>query len=85
MVAWAFCILGHQQQEVAVMSKSMGDIRAELARRQIRWYVVAGLLRMSPGKLGAMLAERAPMPSNVAARIKRALHQQHDARTVETR
>lgn len=66
------------------MSKTVGDIRAELARHRVRWYVAAGWVRMSPGKLGAMLAERTPMPSTIAAKIKRALHEQQ-GRTVETR
>jgi len=67
------------------MRKGVGDFRAELARRQLRWYQVAGLVHLTPGKLGRMLSEREPMPADIAARIKRALNAMGDAQTVETR
>jgi plasmid maintenance system antidote protein VapI len=50
-----------------------GEIRAELARRQIRVYELAPVVKIHPGRLGAMLSERLPMRPEVATRVAEAL------------
>ncbi|MFN8532693.1 MAG: hypothetical protein U0556_04020 [Dehalococcoidia bacterium] len=49
------------------------DLRAEIARRQIRVYELAAAVHIHPGRLGCMLSERLPMPAEVADRIDRAI------------
>jgi hypothetical protein len=51
------------------MVPTADDLRAEIARRQVNRYVLAGLVRIHPGRLGAMLNGRLPMPPNVAERV----------------
>jgi hypothetical protein len=50
-----------------------GELRAELARRQIRVYELAPVVQIHPGRLGAMLSERLPMRPAVARRVAEAL------------
>ena len=45
------------------------DLRAERARRQVNLYVLAGRVGVHPGRLGAMLNGRLPMPASVAERV----------------
>ncbi len=61
------------------------DIRAELARAQVRWYRLAGIVGVAPSPLGRMLRGKDPMPETVAAKIKQALHEHQEGRTVGTR
>ena len=49
------------------------DLRAEIARRQVRLYQLAGQIGVHPGRLGQMLNERLPMTDDVAARVEQAL------------
>jgi hypothetical protein len=49
------------------------DLRAEIARRQISLYQLAATVRLHPGRLGQMLRERVPMPTEIAERVSEAL------------
>jgi hypothetical protein len=49
------------------------DFRAEIARRQIRRYELAAMIRLNPQRLGSMLSERIPMPEGVAERLRTVL------------
>lgn len=49
------------------------DLRAEIARRQVRVYALAARVSIHPGRLGQMLNEKLPMPDSVAERIVKAL------------
>jgi plasmid maintenance system antidote protein VapI len=49
------------------------DLRAEIARRQVRLYQLASQIGVHPGRLGQMLNERISMPSDVADRVAQAL------------
>jgi len=60
-----------QQTEEAVMTPS--DLRAEVARQQIRIYELAVLIGLHPGRLGSMLRESLPMPVEVAQRLTKVL------------
>jgi hypothetical protein len=51
------------------MLPTPGDLRAEIARLQINRYVLAGRVGVHPGRLGAMLNGRLPMPPSVAERV----------------
>jgi plasmid maintenance system antidote protein VapI len=55
------------------MTPTPGDLRAEIARRQILVYTLAAQIGLHPGRLGQMLNERLPMPVDVAARVGAAL------------
>lgn len=61
------------------------DLRAEIARQNLPWYQLAGLVGIAPSPLGAMLNEKRPMPPEVAERILRALNTRHDSRTAKPR
>jgi hypothetical protein len=50
-----------------------GDLRAEIARRQISLYRLAAEVGLHPGRLGQMLRERLPMPAEIAERVSEAL------------
>jgi hypothetical protein len=48
---------------------SPSDLRAEIARRRIPIYRIAGAVGMNPQRLGAMLNGRLPLPDSLAMRI----------------
>lgn len=52
---------------------SPADLRADVARHQLLLYELAPRLRMNPQRLGALLSERIPMRSEVAAKIADAI------------
>jgi plasmid maintenance system antidote protein VapI len=54
---------------------SAADLRAQIARANLERYVLAGMIRVHPGRLSAMLNERIPIPVEIAARIEAALRQ----------
>ena len=49
------------------------DLRAEIARRQIRLYDLAALVGRHPAGLGQMLRGRRPLTPELAERIRQAL------------
>ena len=49
------------------------DLRAEVARQQLRIYELAAEVGVHPGRLGSMLRESLPMPVDVAQRLTKAL------------
>jgi len=51
------------------------ELRGRIAEAQIDRYVIAGLVRVHPGRLSSMLNERIPMPGDVAARIESVLRE----------
>jgi plasmid maintenance system antidote protein VapI len=51
------------------------DLRAAVARRQIRQYYLAAVVGIHPTRLSAYLHGRAPMPADVALRIARAVEE----------
>ena len=51
------------------------DIRAELARRDVRVYQLAGIIRMHPRLLGRVLRKRAPLTAELAAKIAQAFNE----------
>jgi hypothetical protein len=56
-----------------------GDLRAEIARRQLARYWIAGRVGVHPGRLGQMLNERVPMPPEVAEKISAVVMGTHRA------
>ena len=60
-----------QQTEEAIMTPS--DLRAEVARQQLRIYDLAPQVGVHPGRLGSMLRESLPMPTEVAERLTKLL------------
>ena len=55
------------------MAATAAELRAEIARMQVRKYQLAGLVGIHPSVLGPMLNERILLPAEVADRIERAL------------
>ena len=49
------------------------DLRAELARRMVPWYQVAGAVGINPGYLGKMLTGKMPLPEDCALQIAEVL------------
>ncbi len=49
------------------------DLRAEIARHQLRLYELAGDIQCHPGRLGQMLRGALPLPPEVAERLRRAI------------
>jgi hypothetical protein len=49
------------------------EFRVQLILRDLRLYEVAPRVGCHPGKLGQMLRGRAPMPAEIAARLRRVL------------
>jgi plasmid maintenance system antidote protein VapI len=52
-----------------------GDLRAQLARSQLRVYEIAPVVGLHPNRISALLNERSPLPADVALRIQRAIEQ----------
>jgi len=55
------------------MLPTVADIRAEIARRQIRKYTLAASVHVHPGRFSAMLTGRIEMPPAVRERVIEAL------------
>lgn len=49
------------------------DLRAAIARRQIRLYVLAAEVGVHPGRLGMMLGGRLTLPAALARRVSAAI------------
>ncbi len=58
------------------MSPTPDDLRAEIARHQVNRYVLAGRVGVHPGRLGAMLNGKVPMPASVALRVVEVLQRE---------
>jgi hypothetical protein len=65
------CVAHHEEGEGAMrrLAITASEARAELARRQIAWYVFAAQVRVHPGMLGMYLNGRRPLPPHIAQRI----------------
>lgn len=55
------------------------DLRAEIARRQVRLYQLASRIGVHPGCLGQILNERLPMTEELAACVEQAPRNRSDA------
>ena len=55
---------------------TVGDVRAEVARSNMKLYVVAARAQVSPSLFSAILNERVPLSQAVAARIIQAVKQE---------
>jgi len=55
------------------VSFSAASLRAEIARQRRTRYQLGAEVRVHPGRLGQMLNETVPMPSDVALRVAEAL------------
>ncbi len=53
-----------------------GDVRAEVARSNLKLYVVAARAQIHPSLFSAILNERAPLSQALAARIIQAVKQE---------
>lgn len=51
------------------------DLRAEIARSNLRHYVVASRSQVNPARLSSILNERAPLPKELARRILEAVQE----------
>jgi plasmid maintenance system antidote protein VapI len=49
------------------------DLRAELARRRVKLYVIAPRVGMHPNNLSLVLQERRPLSPDLAGRLMRAI------------
>ncbi|MBM4439641.1 MAG: hypothetical protein FJ027_04405 [Candidatus Rokubacteria bacterium] len=52
-----------------------GDLRAEIARRNLPVYVLAARVRLHPVRLGRMLRGRLTLTTEMATRIRSAIEQ----------
>ena len=50
-----------------------GDLRAEIARRQLVRYHLAADVGVHPARLGQMLLGKAPMPTEIAQKLTEAV------------
>jgi plasmid maintenance system antidote protein VapI len=57
---------------------SATDLRAEVARRQIRRYELAAKVGVHPGRLGQMLNGKQPLPTELAERLSEVLMSESD-------
>ena len=55
------------------MPTTAAELRAEIARLQVRKYKLAGMVGIRPSLLGPMLNGRIPLPPEVAERVEHAL------------
>jgi plasmid maintenance system antidote protein VapI len=55
------------------VAPTAGDLRAEIARRRLKLYVLAPLVRMHPNNLSQVLRERRPLTPDLAARLMRVI------------
>jgi hypothetical protein len=60
---------GMRLQEVPTAA----DLRAELARRMVPWYRVAGVVAINPGRFGQLITEKVPLSDADALRIAEVL------------
>ena len=51
------------------MQVDPADLRAEIARKQRVLYELAADVKVHPGRLGAMLAGKIPLPDDIAKKI----------------
>ena len=56
-----------------VPSVTAGDIRAEIARRRMKIYQLAAVVRLHPAHLGSVLNEKTPLTAALSERICDAL------------
>jgi plasmid maintenance system antidote protein VapI len=59
------------------MQVDPADLRAEIARKQVVLYELAAEVKVHPGRLGAMLAGKIPLPNDIAVRIVANLKNSH--------
>ncbi len=52
---------------------SPAAVRAEIARSNLRHYIVAARAEINPARLSSILNERAPLPERLAQRILEAI------------
>lgn len=52
---------------------SPADLRAEVARHQLRLYTLAPRVGLNPGRLGQVLSGRLPLSAEMASRIASAI------------
>ncbi len=52
---------------------TQADLRAQLGRSNLKYYVVAGRAEINPAHLSAILNERAPLSEGLAQRILQAV------------
>jgi len=50
-----------------------GDLRAALARSQLRVYQIAPVVGLHPNRISAVLNERAPLSADLAFKIQHAI------------
>ena len=65
-----------------ITAESAGDLRAEIARRQLVIYEIAPKVGLHPAHLGQVLRGRRPLTPDLATRIRAALSE-NDARELE--
>jgi hypothetical protein len=65
----------------ASLAELAGDLRAKVARAQLRLYEVAAFVPMSPPRLSGYLGGVRPLTPELAARIDRAIDAALTART----
>ena len=56
---------------------SAGDLRAALARSQLRVYEIAPAVGLHPNRISALLNERVPLPPDLALKIQQAIEGVH--------
>ena len=60
---------------LTVTTPTPADLRAQAARVQVEYYVLAARVGVHPGRFGQMLGEKIPMPVSVAERAAAVLRE----------
>jgi hypothetical protein len=60
-------------EQTAAIVPSAADLRAKIARRQLRLYQLAPEIGCHPSRLGILLTGRVPLPAPMASRIDAAI------------
>lgn len=63
----------NERMQTTTLAPSAADIRAELARRRVKLYLVAAAVHVHPVRLGQMLAEKVVLAPELAERVMRAI------------